>query len=213
MTTAARIIRDITSFIFLEDEPAGADIIMIPGSGWPQMSERAAALYKAGYAPLILPSGKHSYKRDRFDGPKSGQDRYPGVYATEWEFERDVLIRSGVPEQAILREDMSGHTVENAFFSKRAVDGAGIPVKRAILCCKAYHARRSLMTYAWAFPGVDFVVCPVETQGIGRDSWHLSVPGREKVLSEVSKCGAYFKDAVDILAQSCLSHHHGDAPR
>lgn len=196
MNTGNRIIDDITSFIFVEDEPAPADIIFLPGSVSPEPAERAAELYNAGYAPRILPSGRFSYKKDRFGGPAGKRDVYSGNYATEWEFLRDVLIKNGVPEAAILREDKAGHTVDNAFLSKQVLENAGITVRKAIICCRSYHARRCLMTYGWAFPGVEFSICPVEALGIGRENWHSTEAGREKVLSEVSKCGSYFKDVI-----------------
>ena len=199
MTTQERIIHDITGFIFIKDEPRPADIIFIPGSSWPELSELAARFYREGLAPYVVPSGKYSYRCDCFTGPRFKCDVYHGNYASEWEFERAVLIQNGVPEEAILREDQSTHTVDNAFFTKKAVDMAGLTVRSAILCCKAYHARRCLMTYGWAFPGVDFIVCPVATQGIGYEDWHLTEDGRDKVLSEVSKCGSFFKEVRELF--------------
>lgn len=51
-----RIIDDITQFIFISDLPRKSDIILIPGSSRWQITENAARLYNAGYAPYILPS-------------------------------------------------------------------------------------------------------------------------------------------------------------
>ena len=191
-----RILQDITDFIFIQDEPQPADIIFLPGCGYPQLSERAARLYRQGYAPWVLPTGAYSYKRDRFDGPKEGVDRYPGPYDTEWAFQRDVLVQNGVPDRAILREDRSQHTVDNARFSRQVTDAMGLEIHSAILCCKAYHARRALMTFSWFYPQTTFFVSPVETQGVARDNWHCSAQGREYVLGEVGKCGGYFQEAA-----------------
>lgn len=55
-----RFIEQISEFIFAEDEPEKADIIFIPGNGYSQMAEKAAALYGKKYAPFVLPSGKYS---------------------------------------------------------------------------------------------------------------------------------------------------------
>lgn len=193
-----RILQDITNFIFIQDVPQPADILFLPGCGYPQLSERAAELYRQGNAPLVLPSGAYSYKRGRFDGPKEGGDRYSGPYDTEWAFQRDVLVRNGVPDGAILREDRSQHTVDNARFSRQVTDALGLEVRSAILCCKAYHARRALMTYAWLYPQTTFYVVPTETQNVGRDNWHLSAEGRAYVLGEVGKCGTYFQEAAEL---------------
>ena len=51
-----KFLRDITEFIFLEDLPKKADIIIVPGNTWPQPARRAAALYQAGMAPYIVVS-------------------------------------------------------------------------------------------------------------------------------------------------------------
>ncbi len=202
MKTPERIIRDITDFIFLEDEPKPADAIFIPGSAWPEMPEHAARLYRQGLAPVIVPSGRYSYKAGRFAGPKSKQDVYSSDYETEWEFERAVLILNGVPESAILREDQSTHTVDNAFFTRKAVEDAGLTIRSAIICCKPYHARRCLMTYGWAFPGVELLICSAAAEGLTRDNWHMTEQGRARVLGEVSKCGSYFKDVVGLFTKN-----------
>lgn len=202
MNTADRIIRDISMFIFVKDVPHAADAIFIPGSSRPELSEHAAALYCRGFAPVIVPSGKFSYQAERFAGPKFKRDAYSGEYETEWEFERDVLLKNGVPETAILREDQSTHTVDNALFTHQAVEAAGLVLRSAIICCKSYHARRCLMTYGWAFPGVELCICPVDTDGVTCDNWHLSANGRERVLGEVSKCGSYFKDVTELYSHA-----------
>ena len=60
---------------------------------------------------------------------------------------KNVLLKNGVPEEAILMENQATFTYENAIFSRQVTDLHKIQVKKAILCCKTYHARRSLMYY------------------------------------------------------------------
>ncbi len=52
-----RAIKDITNFIFMQDVPAKSDIIFIPGTARSAIAEKAAQLYHAGYADLVMPSG------------------------------------------------------------------------------------------------------------------------------------------------------------
>jgi Uncharacterized conserved protein len=156
-----RIIDDITSFIFVRDDAQIADIIFIPGGSHPEMGEHAADLYKRGFAKKVMPSGGVSIKTGKFGGVKSRRELYSGDYATDCEFLADVLRVNGVPDCDILREDTSGYTKENAFFSRKIADENGLDVKTAIICCKNYHARRSLMCYQLAFPETEFYVCPV----------------------------------------------------
>ena len=189
-----RNIRDITDFIFMEDEPQKSGVILIPGTSQSAVTERAAALYRAGFAPYVLPAGMYSSKRGRFAAEKIDNPRYAGEYATDFEYCRHILTENGVPDGAILREDRSTNTMENAELSARVLKEAGIPVRRAILCCQAFHARRAFMSYARHFPGTEILVVPAETQGIRKKDWFCQEKSYRRVMSEVYKCGAYFLD-------------------
>lgn len=177
----------ITDFIFAEDIPEKADVIFVPGGNYPEAAEHAAELYLQGYAPYVCPSGKYS-KAD-------GCVRVPGVrknFATEWDFLRDVLLKEGVPDPAILEEKEATFTWENAIFSRRVCESRGIKVRTAILACQNWHARRCLMHYGQQFPDTKLLVCPVSTRGITRENWYLDPDKADLVLSEVERCGAQF---------------------
>ncbi len=104
------IMREIGDYIFVEDEPKEADIILIPGNGYPQMAEQAARLYRDGYAPVVLPSGKYSVTLGKFGGVLSESEKYTRDYSTKWEFLRDVLVHGGVKKEDILKEDHATFT-------------------------------------------------------------------------------------------------------
>ena len=183
---------EITKYIFAEDMLQKADIILIPGNAYPQNAERAAALYRQGYAPYILPSGKYSTLVGYFAGVCEKADRYNKEYKTEWEFLKDVLVQNGVDESAILKEDQATFTWENARFSREVTDKAEIEIKKALLCCKNYHARRSLMYYQRAYPEVEFRVCPCCVDGVTKENWMNSEEGIQSVLGEVQRIVTQF---------------------
>ena len=79
----SEFLRTAEDFVFAEDQPEKADIIFVPGNGFPQMAERAAQLYKEGYAPYILPSGRYSITLGKFVGVQSHQEIYDGEYETD----------------------------------------------------------------------------------------------------------------------------------
>ena len=187
-----KLFEDITNFIFLDHSPQRADIILIPGGSYPSLPERAAQLWREGYAPWILPSGRYSVKTGTFNGVKEHCDRYNLSYETEWDFMRDVLVKNGVDPSAILREDQSQWTKQNAQFSRQVADAAGIRVDRALLCCKAFHARRAYMCYQLAFPQAEILVQPVVTGGVSRENWFQSARGVQRVLGELERCGSQF---------------------
>lgn len=187
-----RIIDDITDFIFVSGQPAKSDIIFLPGGSHPSTPEYAAKLYHEGYAPLLMPSGGVSVKLDKWPGVKEKADIYNGDYHTDCEFFTDVLKKNGVPVSAVIEENESGHTRDNAFFSKTAADKNGLDIKRGIIVCKSFHARRCLMLYQLAFPEAELIVCPVDVFGITKDNWFTSDLGANRVLGELARCGGQF---------------------
>ena len=189
-----KFLRDITEFIFLEDLPKKADIIIVPGNTWPQPARRAAALYHEGMAPYIVVSGRYSKGQQTFAGAACEGDRYKGVYMTEADFLTDVLIREGVPETAVLQERKAEFTLENARYIRRLLEEKKMTVKKALICCQAFHARRCRMYFEYVFQDTDveFLMCPAVTQGISRCSWMESQKGLDTVLGELRRCGEQF---------------------
>lgn len=189
-----KFLRDITEFIFLEDLPEKADLIIVPGNTWPQPARRAAALYHEGMAPYIVVSGRYSKGQQTFAGAACEGDRYKGAYMTEADFLTDVLIREGVPETAVLQERKAEFTLENARYIRKLLEEKKMTVKKALICCQAFHARRCRMYFEYVFQDTDveFLMCPAVTQGISRCSWMESQKGLDTVLDELRRCGEQF---------------------
>ncbi len=191
-----RIITDISNFIFVSDQPETADAIFLPGGSHPQQPEYAAELYHKGYAKWLVPSGGISVKRDKWPGVRSKADIYNGDYQSDCAFFTDVLLKNGVPVSAIIGEDRSGHTRDNAFFSRKATDEKGLEIKTGLIVCKAFHARRCLMLYQLAFPDASFKVCPVHCYSITKENWYQSAEGIDRVLGELARCGNQFVEDI-----------------
>ena len=51
-----KFLKQTEDFIFIDDKPEKADVIFVPGNGYPQMAEKAAELYRwgwhRGYCPV-----------------------------------------------------------------------------------------------------------------------------------------------------------------
>lgn len=196
-----RFLRNFTDFIFVQDTPEPADAIFIPGNGWPQMALHAAGLWKQGYAPWIVPSGRFSITKGKFSGVSAMRERYPGSFETEWEFMRTVLEGEGIPEKVILREDKAQFTYENAVYSKQVTDAAGIDVCRGIICCQSHHARRCLMYYQLVYPETDWILLPSDTE-VSKDNWFESERGIRLVLGEMERCGTQFSQILNELRET-----------
>ncbi len=189
-----RIISDISEFIFVSMPAKRADAIFLPGGSHPALPEYAARLYLNGMAKLVVPAGGISIKHDKWPGVRQRADIYNGDYSSDCEFYIDVLTKNGVPESAILGEDKSRYTRDNAFFSRKACDEHNIKISSAIIVCKSFHARRCLMLYQLAFEDAELTVCPVDCFGIAKESWYLSQYGIERVLGELTRCGSQLEE-------------------
>lgn len=189
-----KFLNQITEFIFVEDKPEKSDVIFIPGSGFPQLAEEAAKLYHQGMAPYILPSGRYSILNGKFAGVQEKKELYDGEYETEWEFLKEVLKKNHVSEEHILREDKATYTYENAIYSRKVTDCLGMEIKKAILCCKPYHARRSLLYYQLLYPETQFFVRPIQDSDVKRENWYLTEKGIRLVFGEVQRIGEQFVD-------------------
>lgn len=194
-----RAIRDITNFIFLDDTPQKCDIILIPGTSMSAITEKAAQLYHEGFATIIMPSGRYSSSLNRFAAENIDNPRYFGNYSSDFDYCKHILTQNGVPEEAILREDQATNSMENAMYSAQTLKAAGIKVKKAILCCQAFHARRAFMSYSCHFPDTELFVVPTSTQEISKENWFCSEMGYKKVMGELAKCGNYFKDTEKLF--------------
>ena len=209
----------MTEFIFVEHQPEKADIIFVPGGNYPDSARYAAQLYKEGWAPYVMPSGKYSIVTGKFVLAEKMQNAghsenafiYPIAnsqnmdaqktdesidFETEWDYLRGILIQNGVPSEAVLKENEATYTYENAIYSRKKLDEMGIIVKKAILCCQAFHARRCLLYYQEQFPETEFIVCPVVTKGISRENWYQTEYGIQTVLGEIERCGAQFHEIM-----------------
>ena len=135
----------------------------------------------------FISAGRYSITLGKFAGVQSKKEIYGGDYETEWEFLKSVLMKNGVPEEAILREDQATFTYENAIYSRQVTDHAELEIERAILCCKSYHARRCLMYYQLLYPKTEFYVVPVNADGITRENWRKNEEGIDAVTGELSR--------------------------
>lgn len=183
------IIEDITKFIFVENTPEQADAIMVVGGSLADAGELAAQLWKDKFAPIILIGGGVSIKSGEFKNRYINDDKYNKAYKTEYDFYKDILIFNGVDENVIYGENQSSYTRQNAEFAKMVADENNLDLKKLILVCKSFHARRCLMFYQTYFPKAEILVIPFDGFGISKNNWFQSEYGIKRVLGELSRCG------------------------
>jgi uncharacterized SAM-binding protein YcdF (DUF218 family) len=138
------------------DRTEEADVIIVLGAGlrrdgrpaWAltRRSETGAELWHKGIAPKILCTGAQA-------------DGYPRSEASAC---REVLMREGVPDSAILLEEQSRSTEENAIYSSQILDDNGLST--AVLVSDSYHILRA----EWMFRdvGVSVYTSPISASRI-----------------------------------------------
>ncbi len=111
------------------------DVMVVLGGFAVERPQRAAELFQAGEAPKIILSGSG-------DGLVN----------------RQLLQKIGVPENAMILEDRSISTVENAKFSILLLRQMG--AHKVIIVTSWYHSRRALATFKHFAPDLQFYSRP-----------------------------------------------------
>ena len=104
----------------------------------------AARIYRAGKAPRVILSG--------------GRMAWQGERLSEADATRRFLIDLGVPAEALLFEDHSRSTRENARYSAELIRAHGFA--RVLLVTSALHMPRALATFRAV--GVDAIPAPTD---------------------------------------------------
>lgn len=123
-----------------------ADCILVLGSHDTRVAERAAELYLAGWAPVVIFSG--------------GLGRLTeGVWTeTEADLFSKIAIEKGVPKEAILIENKSTNTGENILFTQQLLAKKNLYPGSFIVVQKPYMERRSFATFKKHWPEKKLIV-------------------------------------------------------
>ena len=197
----------ITDFIFIEHEAEAADVIFIPGGPCGEIALHAAELYHQGYAPLLIPSGKHSILDPVYRGAQSPEKYRGREFPTEADFFSTILLDQDVPSSCIRPERQATFTYENAIYTRKLTDALGLTIRTAILSCQAYHARRALLYYQALFPDAKILVSPAVTQGIRKEDWFLKQESIDAVLKEMEHCGSQFHEIIKKYPDYAIPVH------
>lgn len=146
MEDVERWARLVWDYHHVHHDLAPADCIIALGSHDTRVADRAAEVFLAGLAPLLVCSG-------HLGSLTSGiwERSEAAIFA-------DIAAGRGVPRERILVEDRSTNTGENVAFSKQLLAQKGLSPRRAIAVQKPYMERRTLATFGVRWPELDLVV-------------------------------------------------------
>jgi uncharacterized SAM-binding protein YcdF (DUF218 family) len=154
-----------------QDTVQASDVIIVlgaglnddetPGYALTRRSLHAAVLWMDGYARNIICSGGHTggHQRSEADGC------------------REILLSQGIPSEAIVLENQSHSTEENAIYSRQFMEENNWST--AILVTDSFHILRSRIIFE--SQGYTVTLSPVLWQDINNIGSYVAMLGREIV--------------------------------
>jgi len=162
-------------YLVVDESPRRCDaIIVLSGEAVPRVA-KAVEMYKGGYSNLIIMTG--------------------GGRLTSRLTEADLMymeaVELGVPPSAVLLENRSESTYENAVNTKKIVLDRGI--KSILLVTSNYHTRRSRFVFKRVFKGtaVEIVTVSAPDPKFSPSSWWKKHEGQQKALTELANMIIY----------------------
>ena len=153
------------------DQSVESDVIVVLGAGlrrdgrpgWAltRRSQHAADLWHQGKAPIVMCTGAQA-------------DGYP---RSEAEVCRDLLLDSGVPASAIIVEDQSRSTEENAINACKIMEEQGWDT--VIIVSDSFHVYRGYILFTQQ--GLQVTTSPVSASRINNGWFYFYSIGREIV--------------------------------
>lgn len=143
----SELVEKVWDYCLLHQPLKKADMIFALGSHDIRVAERAAELYRQGWAPLVVFSGGFSQRKSPSTWERSEAD----IFA-------EVAMANRVPAKAILKEDRAGNTGENVLFTRELLKKKNIRVQRLIAVQKPYMERRTYATIRQRWPEVEVIV-------------------------------------------------------
>jgi uncharacterized SAM-binding protein YcdF (DUF218 family) len=158
-------------YLYYKDEMKPADVIVVLAGEETERVEHGVELFKEGWArrdKIILAGG-------------------PLVWKYTWaSLMKEQAIFLGVPKDAILLEDRSRTTEEDARFTKEIFKKYGY--KSCILVTSPYHSRRATKIFREVMADkITVISAPAEKSWFSFDEWWERRRDRAKVLDEYSK--------------------------
>jgi uncharacterized SAM-binding protein YcdF (DUF218 family) len=131
------------------------------------------------------------FKRLLVTGGQTGE-----LSRSEAEIIGEQLVKSGVPESALILETAATNTGENVQLGRlKVAEVMDIAAIQSVLVIgKISSTRRYLMTLQRHWPGLRMSVCPVNYFGIPAERWHEHEEFRARVLGEFRKIPGYLKE-------------------
>ncbi|HVI69276.1 MAG TPA: YdcF family protein [Magnetospirillaceae bacterium] len=172
-----------------------AEVIIAMGCEDGRVAERAARLYKDGFAQWVVCTGRSGGRTKAILQAKGFQ--------TEAAYFADTVQKAGVPSERILKEDKATNSGENIAYTKELLIKKGIEAKRIIVVTVPYAERRQQATYAERWPEQSIIVTSpqltfeaYQTEELAEDYLINALVGRVQRMKVYSERGYQAKTDI-----------------
>ena len=180
----------ITKVLFGEekDNESRGDCVFTYGGKGIERVAKAVELYRQQRAKYILFTG----------GLKYGKYAYP-----EATMMRDNALKMNIPEKAILTEEISNNTKENAIASLFVLENKfGIHLLRNLLVVSIpWHYRRGMLCLRTYYPKwINYTWCPANYEEHQPDNWWMYSKSYEYVMKEIANLIKFVREGqlIDV---------------
>lgn len=177
-----KALKIVFEYLAVSDKPQRADAIFVATSFSLNPPKKAAELHKRGWAKYIVMVGIEGTFSDY-----SWKDSQLNTYKSE-------LLKSGVPESAIIAEPLATNSLLEAKKSIPLLRKHGIEPKKITIVDRPEHQRREWATFAKQWPEIEFINCPADGP-LKYDQKMLDL-----CVAEIERLGTYAQKG-DILPQ------------
>jgi len=181
------ILSPIWDYLVVKDKPQVSDAIFVFGGLDLKVPQKAAKLYLAGFAPVILITGGFGpLTKDTFSMPEAK------VFFNE-------MVKLGVPKEDIIIEEKATNTLQNVILGMEMLKKKNIKVNQIILVAKPFLMRRCRATFQKHYPRITTICCPPE----GSIFDFIDRPKKEfakRLLDEIERIKVY-SEKGDIIPQ------------
>lgn len=182
--------KQITKILFSDeqDDNQQGDCIFVYGGKGIERVHKAVELYDRGRAKYILFTG----------GLKYG--KYTCAEAATM---KDKAEEMGVPAAAILTEELSNNTKENAISSLFTLENKfGIhTIKNLLVVSIPWHYKRSFLSFKTYYPQwINYIWCPANYQEHQPDNWWQFPKSEQYVMEEITNLIQFVQEGqlIDI---------------
>lgn len=170
------ILQSLADFLVVSDKLEKADLIVVLAGDYNgERVKQAVELYRRGYAPAILMSG----------GPMSWKLTHAGNMKKE-------ALALGVPAKAILTQDRSLSTIEDANYSLPIIQDH--KAYSIIVVTSPQHSRRAARVFRKIYEPekITVMLCPVKSSSFNAKRWWTRHEDTSAVLWEFGSLFFYF---------------------